>query len=329
MTAFRPVSRWRFVLFAGGLLLSPIDALAQIPKSVLGPKDLAAWPPEIKQIAEEIYKNKVATMSVYNMRLREFDETAGRNGYVRGNAFVQGMEALAKATDEKLLENAKVLEGADLIAKLIVLASDRKGRPEKYETIRTRYLDFTPPPPPPGGRLESMTYFSPEVQPEHLNEDWRLPIEYAFFAPPTAPGFKTDVARLNLSYAIWRINNQHKSNLLMLADAVSAVPHLGNEELREHQILGFSWVIGHPNPANGAFLDAGLGGPDAEKLRRQCLERVGLLVPKASVEKPQPRPEVWQRWQEFFKQNPNEREKSRRLAEFFEEAAAMGGKKAE
>ena len=98
-------------------MLSPIAALAQIPKSVLAPTELATWPPEIKQITEEIYMNKVATMGCRGMRLREEEPETGRTGYLRGEAFNRGIDQLAALADENLLERAKKFEEVDVIAK--------------------------------------------------------------------------------------------------------------------------------------------------------------------------------------------------------------------
>jgi hypothetical protein len=312
-------------------------ATAQIPQALRAPKESVAWPPEVERIADELYKNKVAAMASYNMRLLEYDPTTDRDGFFRGKAFVNGIQALADAVDDRLIAKAKDLEGTDFVAKLIVLADDRKARPECYETIRTTYVDFIRPTysgkieqtPDGSGASVSLPpaiHVTPKVRPQHLNEEWRLPLEYAFFAPPTAFGFPTDMSRFYLSEAISIINTASKSNILMLADAASLDQHIGNSALHEQQLLGLSHIVNRPNASNAGYLESVLSGEKHLVYRNRILETKVWIPLGATDETVSSPPPIWQPWLDFFKENPAERGNAKRLAELFEKAAAKAGR---
>ena len=99
----KPILR-QLVNFSGLIMACAggFTAYAQIPSVLLAPKESLSWPPVVERIAEELYKNKVAAMAVHSMRLREFDEKTGKNDYVRGKAFLQGIQELGAAADDKL-----------------------------------------------------------------------------------------------------------------------------------------------------------------------------------------------------------------------------------
>ena len=300
----------------------------EIPSSLRAPREIATWPPEVERIAQKLYSNKVAAMAKYNMRIAVEDESTHKRT-LRGKIFVEDMGALAAVTDSELLENAKSLESSDFIAKLIVLAHDRKNRPEAHETIRTFYVDFNH----DSGMLRPVNVSSPPVLPKHANESWLHPLEYGFFAPPAGSSPNEDTARWNLYFALIQLPTRDKTNILMLADAVSAEPYIGSPGLKDSQILGLQYLVNHPNQTNSAYLESMLAGANSAHYGKAILgtwiypfrsrnKEEGPTAPMEAGEDVENTIPPWDIWIKYFKENPAEREKAKRLAELFEQAAA-------
>lgn len=301
----------------------------EMPPILRAQKEIVNWPGEVEQIARELYSNKVEAMARDDMRIAMEDKATGERGLV-GKIFIQNMAALADITDQNLLEKARSLEGTDLVAKFIVLAHDRKSRPEAYEAIRANYVDadFLDPKnrPAHGSVLESMVIESPPVRPEHATPAWQLPLEYGFFAPPIGVPARDDNARWYLYDAIVGLNMGEKTNILMLADAASVDPHIQSPEIKGSQLQGLRYLTNHPNSVNSTYLESLLAGQKAQHYGKRILETTFWIIPEDPEQALANRVAVWRKWLKYFDENPAERDKAKRLAELFEQAVAEAEK---
>lgn len=110
-------------------------------------------------------------------------------------AFAKCLDDIATSlASERLETELRKYEGSDLKAKIALWALDRKQHPDEYTRIAQGYVDKPVPrretPDGPVIRKPSPRILRPRtVQPSDLNEEHRLVLEHAYFAPPSGKAF--------------------------------------------------------------------------------------------------------------------------------------------
>jgi len=92
--------------------------------------------------------------------------------------FDQAMERLTEIVDEKLIATLRDMEAQSIDVKLVLIAWDRKKRPELYEEIRQTYVCF-----PLDRRYRNPWGHPPPLQEKHSVEEYRIVWEYFILAP--------------------------------------------------------------------------------------------------------------------------------------------------
>ncbi len=261
-------------LLAAGLWLAlavHTQAYPGVEVPVPGMAPLAdRWPADVVKTMTGLLAVKAQGMKMLNMR--------SENGVV-GYRFGQLMDQLASQSDAAgLAEKARTLGGEDITAKLIVLARDRRARPDLYRRIAADYVDWPE---------DSNAYYEggaphitepKRVKREDINDATLPALEYAFFAPPCGGKFEADTYRQNLATAMRRAGGAQKRVILLGVDFLWAVVCLKPDMALscETNCAAFWELAGNPDELSYRIL-AGIRGVGMEVVREITYERMPLV----------------------------------------------------
>jgi hypothetical protein len=159
-----------------------------------------------------------------------------------GEEFARTMDELAERLDPGVEERALTRAGEDIAAKLIVIAADRRSRPELYEEIRRRYIEGVEAP-------QRVAPAAPRLDPKHATETYRLVWEYFLLEPPSQRrSFKAD---LRISEALARIGNPDSVTVIQQVYRATTRPAIRvSRFVADHQRLLLQTLGQIPTPSS-------------------------------------------------------------------------------
>ncbi|MFK7939095.1 MAG: hypothetical protein AB8B82_06935 [Roseovarius sp.] len=159
------------------------------------------------------------------------------------------MAQLIQMVDEETLKEAYDLEGQDAIAKLLVLAQDRKQLPDQHKDIHERYLKGLV-------GLQTQRPKAPPVLRKHQDKSFRLAWEYALLRPKPEGASPGHGARMQVALA--RIGDPASRKTAEIAfDAMTNLRVPVYRRLAERQSMVMRIMVMTPSePSLRALADA-------------------------------------------------------------------------
>jgi hypothetical protein len=220
-------------------------------------------PEALAKLTDEALEIKKIAMEYPGMHHNELIIGEGLRVGISGKRFQEIIERISNfPMPDDLIKSAEDFQYKNISAKIVIWALDKKNRKDEYERFAKYYVNkpndneiieyfsrpllkqradpFAEPREPASYIPRPGTWTPNPVDEEDQKEEFRLILEYYYFAPPIREAFSNDLVRSHLSQALLNLGDVHKSLVVWQSD-LSISLQVPIEKLEKNR--GAAWNV--------------------------------------------------------------------------------------